>query len=166
MNDLTLYQIADEYRGLLELAADEEADEESFNAALTALQGSFHEKAVAVAQVARNLECLKDGIEAAATAMLARAKRAERRADAVRAYLLEQMVATGIGKIESPYFALAVQKNPPRVWIEDENLLPPEFRRTIPARWEPDKSAILKALKEGENVVGCRLEATMRLKIK
>ena len=166
MNNLTLYQLADEYRQLLELAASEEADEESFGAALDAMQGEITTRAVSLAQVARNLESFEQQIEAAIEAMSKRANRAKKRAESIRAYLKEQMERAGISKLDSPFFALAIRKNPPRLVIAEDALIPRDYLRVIPERLEPNKPEIAKALKAGVDVDGCRLEATTRLEIK
>lgn len=166
MNQLTLYQLADEYRQLMELAADPEADADSFNAALNALEGDFKSKGIAVAQVARNLEALHDQIMAAIKSMALRADAAKRRAESTRAYLRDQMTVTGITKIESPLLRLALRKSPPRVVVASDALVPPDYQRHIPERWEPDKTKISAALKAGETIDGCRLEQSTWLEIK
>jgi len=166
MNSLTLYQLADEYRQLLDLAASDEADEDSFGAALAALQGEITTHAVALAQVARNLESFEKQIEEAVEEMAQRANRAEQRAYAIRAYLKEQMEIAGISKLESPFFALAIRKNPPKLVIAEDALIPRNYLRVIPERLEPNKPAITKALKNGDDVDGCRLETTTRLEIR
>lgn len=166
MNDLTLYQLADEYRALMELAASEEADEESFAAALADLQGEMTTRAVSLAQVARNLEAFEEQIEAAMETMAQRANRAKNRADSIRAFIKMTMESAGISKMDSPFFTLAIRKNPPRVAIDDETALPTEYWRVIPERREPDKSALLRAWKSGNEINGCHLENSTRLEIK
>lgn len=166
MNSLTLYQLTDEYRQLLELAASEEADEESFAAALADLQGEITTRAVALAQVALNLESFEQQIEAAIEAMSKRANRAKKRAESIRAYLKERMEIASINKVDSPFFALVIRKNPPRLIIAEDALVPRDYLRIVPERLEPNKPEITKALKSGIEIDGCRLEATTRLEIK
>ncbi len=166
MNNLTLYQLTDEYRQLLELAASEEADEESFGAALDAMQGEITTRAVSLAQVARNLEAFESQIESAIEAMSKRANRAKKRAESIRAYLKEQMERAGISKLDSPFFGLSIRKNPPKLMIAEDALVPRDYLRVIPERLEPNKPEITKALKSGIEIDGCRLEATTRLEIK
>lgn len=166
MNNLTLYQLADEYRTLQELAVDPDADPESFGAALDAMQGEITTRAVAMAQVARNLEAFEEQIEAAIEAMAQRANRAKHRATAIRSYLKERMERAGISKLDSPFFALAIRKNPPRLIVAEDALIPRDYLRVIPERLEPNKPEIAKALKAGVDMDGCRLEATTRLEIK
>ncbi len=166
MNNLTLYQLTDEYRQLLELAASEEADEESFGAALDAMQGEITTRAVSLAQVARNLESFEQQIEAAIEAMSKRANRAKKRAESIRAYLKERMEIASINKVDSPFFTLVIRKNPPRLIVAEDALIPRDYLRIVPERLEPNKPEITKALKAGVDVDGCRLETTTRLEIK
>jgi len=166
MNNLTLYALADEYRALLELAADEEADLDSFGLALEALGGEFQAKAVAVAQVARNLEAFCEQVQDAINEMKYRADRAKARAESIRSYLKDQMERTGISKIESPYFSVSIRKNPPRLIVSDDSAIPADYMRVVPERREPDKVSIARALKAGTDINGCRLESTTRIEIK
>ena len=166
MNNLTLYQLADEYRQLMELAASDEADEDSFGAALEAMRDEIMICAVPLAQVARNLESFEQQIEAAIETMAQRANRAKCRATAIRVYLKERMEQASISKLDSPFFSLAIRKNPAKVMIADDALIPRDYLRVIPERLEPNKPEIAKALKSGIDVDGCRLETTTRLEIK
>lgn len=166
MTGMTLYGLTDEYLSILDLANDPEADPESFDAALQAIAGELTEKAISVASVARNLDIFADQIDVATKAMQARARTARGNAERVRDYLLRNMQAAGIEKVESPYFAVAIRSNPPAVIIDEDADIPPDLCRVIPARTEPDKAKIKAALKAGEMVEGCRLERSERLEIK
>lgn len=167
MTDLTLYALTDEYRVLLDMANDPDADPESFDAALQAIEGELTDKAIAVASVARNLEAFSDQIDAAVKAMQARAKSARSHAFRVRDYLLRNMEGAKISKIDSPYFQVAIRRNPPSVIIDEDADIPPDLCRVIPARVEPDKAKIKAALKSGEAVDGCRIEpGSNRIEIK
>jgi len=166
-NALTLYQLTDEYRALLDLAADPDADPESFDAALQAIEGELTEKAIAVASVARNLEAFADQIDGAVKSMQARAKSARSHAGRVRDYLLRNMEVAKISKIDSPYFQVAIRRNPPSVIIDEDADIPPDLCRVIPVRVEPDKAKIKAAIKAGEAVDGCRIEpGSNRIEIK
>lgn len=166
MSGLTLYQLADDYRTLMDLAADPEADDASFSAALDAIQDDFKAKGVAVAQVARNLESAAAQMDEAIKTMRRRMEAVGKRADQIRGYLKSQMEAVGITKIESPYFAISIRKNPPKLWVDTDALIPGDLLRHIPERWEPDKPLIAAAIKDGQSIDGCRLEQSTRLEIK
>jgi len=75
------------------------------------------------------------------------------------------METAGLAKVESPWLAVSIRKNPPRLVVAEDALIPSEYLRHVPERYEPDKSAIARALKAGEEVDGCRLETTTRLEI-
>lgn len=165
MNSMTLYSLTDEYRQLLDMAADPEADPESFDAALQGIHGEITEKAIAVASVARNLEALAAQIDAAVKDMTTRSRQAKARADRIKEYLLGNMQVAGIKKVESPYFVVAIKKNPESVDVDEDADIPPRFCVVIPASTRPDKTAIKNALKAGEVVDGCRLVQKERLDI-
>lgn len=166
MTGMTLYALTDEYLSLLDLANDPEADPESFDAAIRDIAGELTEKAVSVASVAKNLEGFADQIDAAVKEMQHRARTARGNAARVRDYLLRNMTAAGIKKVESPYFTVAIRLNPEAIIIDEDADIPPDLCRVIPARTEPDKAKIKAALKAGEAVDGCRLERSERLEIK
>lgn len=98
-----------------------------------------------------------------------RAKAAERRAAWLRTYLREHMAAVGITKISdergifSATLSLGRDKS---VEVFDEAQLPADYLREVPARHEPDKAIIRKALDDGFDVPGARIVARDRLTIK
>jgi hypothetical protein len=162
----TLYKLTDQYRSLLALDP-EEVPEEAIRDTLEALTGDIQEKLTNVAAYCRNLEAAADAIDDAAKQMRERASRVRKRAESIRAYLLHNMQACEISKIESPYFTLAVRKNPPSVVVFDLNQIPADFmRQKPPPPPEPDKTAIKQALQAGGDVPGCKLEQGVRLEIR
>ena len=76
------------------------------------------------------------------------------------------MERAGITKIESPWFVVSIKNNPASVKIDDEWLIPCDYMREIPARFEPDKKMIKSAMDEGYQVPGCYIERGTRLEIK
>jgi hypothetical protein len=100
--------------------------------------------------------------------MTARRKTIENRADKVREYIKDNMERAGIKKIECPYFALTIKKNPPSVKVEKADEIPAEYKRTPPPpEAVPDKTKIGVALKAGTSVAGAYLETeSTRLEIK
>jgi hypothetical protein len=78
------------------------------------------------------------------------------------------MQRTGISKIESPYFKIALAKNPPSVVVDDEDTLKfahPEFVKVVTTE-SLDKSGISAALKAGQIVEGAHLVQAERVTIK
>jgi hypothetical protein len=168
MNNLTLYTIADSYLQDVAKLQDLDLDEQTIADTLEGLTGTFEEKATNVALFTRNLEALADQIKQAEQAMAARRKALESRADRIRQYLLDNMQRTGITKIESPWFNIALAKNPPSVVVDDEVTLKfahPEFVKTVTTE-SIDKAAVKDAIKAGQIVEGAHLVQAERVSIK
>ena len=168
MNLPALYQIADIYLQDLEKLNDLDLDEQTVADTLESIQGDMQEKCTNVAAFIRNTESLADQIKQAEAAMAARRKALETRAESIRKYLLDNMQRTGISKIESPYFKIAIAKNPPSVVVDDEDTLKfahPEFVKTVTTE-SLDKSAIKEAIKAGQIVEGAHLVQAERVTIK
>ena len=119
--------------------------------------------------VIRNMEAFGDAIKAEESRLAVRRLAYEKRVDSIKSYLLDNMQACKITKIECPAFTIAVQANPVAVDVLDEAAIPakyistPEPKPPVPA---PDKNAIKAALKEGKIIPGCALKQSMKLVIK
>lgn len=163
-----LYQLAEQHRELERLAdTTDDLPPEVIRDTIEALEGAIEAKAVSVAAVVRNLELHAEMIRTASKQLAERAARAEKRADSLRGYLLFNLQAVGVSKVESPEFTVAVRNNPEAVRIADDAELPPEYLVQPPAPPpRPDKTAIKAALKAGRDVPGCWLEAGQRVEIR
>lgn len=165
MSNLSLYHLAGQYQEALTALGDLDLPPEVIADTLEGLQGELQEKATNVAAFVRNLEASAAAIREAEKQMAERRQAIEKRAARIREYLLTNMQASGISKIESPWFVLAVRDNPEAVAIEDEAALPAEYVLVKEVR-SPDKAAIKDALKAGQDVPGCRLVRGQRIEIK
>ena len=162
-----LYEIAAEYRENLAKLNELDLDEQTIADTLESIGGDMQVKATNVGFAIRNIESLAAQIKEAEAAMAARRKSLEARAEHVREYLLRNMQACKISKIESPYFVISVRKNPPKVVIDDPEAVPTEFWRQLPIPApELDKKAIAAEFKAGVVIEGCRLEQGESLSIK
>jgi hypothetical protein len=75
------------------------------------------------------------------------------------------MDACGIQKIESPWFVLAIQKNPSAVDVFDESAVPAEFKEEV-VTVRLDKAGIKRALEAGQTVPGAALSRGTRLAVR
>lgn len=167
MSALTLYQLTGQFRELEALADSDDLPPEVIRDTLEGLTGELEVKAISVAAFTRNLEASADMIDEAAKAMQTRARRLRARAESVKAYLLYNMQAACIRKIESPEFTLAIRTNPPAVVIREDAEIPAEYMvQPEPPPPRPDKKRIGAALKAGVQIDGCWLEQGERLEIK
>lgn len=166
-NALSLYVIADQYRRDIEQLMELDLPEDVVADTLESLSGELEAKAVSVASFVKNLEASAEQIKEAEAAMAARRKAIEKRAANVRQYLLDNMLAAGISKIECPYFKLAVRDNPPAVVINEPSLIPDAYLTDPPPPPRaPDKALIKKAIQDGFDVPGAHLARGKRLEIK
>lgn len=162
-----LYEIRRDYLDALEALTDPANDipPEAIADTLEGIEGQLQEKATHIAQFTRNLEAVADAIKEAETRMASRRKTIESRAQWLRDYLKHNMEASGITRIESPWFVLAVQKNPAAVEIVDEAALPAKFKQQVITE-KIDKAAIKEVIGTGQLVPGARLAQGSRLVIK
>jgi len=162
-----LYVLANEYRAAAAKLADLDLDAETVADTLDSLSGDFESKAIGTSMVLRNLEAVAEQIKQAESAMAARRKALENRADSIKRYLLGAMQTTGISKIECPHFRISVRDNPPAVEVFDVAQVPAEFMAPPPpAPPAPDKTAIKAAFKAGRDVAGCRIRQGQRLEVR
>ena len=80
-------------------------------------------------------------------------------------YVLLNMKEIGIDKINGDYFTVKPVKNPPKVTIFDESLIPEKFKK-IKTEIVIDKTAIKESIKSGIPVDGAIMERGERLYIK
>jgi hypothetical protein len=167
MGNVTLFEIAAQYRADANKLAELDLDDQAVADTLESMAGALEEKAQAVVMFSKNLESTAAAIKEAEAAMAARRKAIERRAERLRDYVKTSMQVAGVSKIECPWFSLTLRQNPAGVDVFEPGLVPAEYmRHPEPPPPAPDKKAIADLLKAGMDVPGCRLMQTERLEIK
>jgi len=163
----SLYELSNEYQLAQIKLIESDYDQQTIADTLEGLSGDLEAKSINVAMFIRNLEVTAEAIKQAEKDMAERRKAIENKTEAMKLYLKQNMVRCGITKIESPYFALTIKKNPPSVVIDDAGAIPNEFYvfPDPPAPY-PDKKAISEQLKSGNVVNGAHLVQMERLDIK
>lgn len=170
MSNLTLFQIAAEFRHITDILQDSGCDEQTLADTLEAEAWPLEVKAQNYGFVIRNMEATAEAIKAAEKQMADRRKAIEKRAAALTERLKMGMEIAGVSKLETPHFALTIKKNPPSVEVWDEKQIPAEFMRTPepppPPQPVPDKASIAKSIKAGNEIPGVRLIHGTRLEVK
>jgi hypothetical protein len=161
----TLHEMTKEYTWLYDMAADPDADVESFGMAIDALQGEISAKVDGVVAVIRNLEALRDGIEAHIEKQAKRANVADKRAKWLRRYLMECLEELGERRIVSANSDVSIADNPARVEIYSYESIPSEYV-VVTEQYRPNKILIKKALLEGAEIPGASLVKDKRISIK
>jgi hypothetical protein len=129
------------------------------------LEGTLEQKAINVAKFFRNLEAMADAIKEAEDRMAQRRRALEGRVKWLKDYLKGSMDHCGIQKIDSPWFVLAVQKNPAAVDVYDEAALPEAYKLEV-VSVRIDKAGIKRALEAGKSVPGATLTRGTRLAVR
>lgn len=148
MGSLHLYQLSEMYARLLD------EDDAAYQTALDQLAGDIAEKGCSVAAVRAELLAEAAAIKTEVDRLQARLRARQNRAESLREYLYQNMVAAKLTAVSDARFSLRIQPTNPSVDISDIDAVPDEFCRIERVA---DKEAILKLLKAGEKVNGAAL---------
>lgn len=143
----------------------EDMDEQARTETLDSLRDSIDVKAENIAYVIRDKDLEVDVIKTEIKRLQDRAKAVENARDRLKEYLEEQLTFAGLDKVKTPTLTVALQKNPPSVFVEDENMVPEQYVNVEIIR-KVDRKSLLQALKEGEVITGCTLKQSRSLRIK
>ena len=166
---MNLYEISTQYLATANQLADMDIDEQTLTDTLEASAWPVEEKVRAVSAVILNLQAEADMVKATADRIMKLYKAKQSRADALHDYLLVNMQRTGITEIKAldgTFRAKLYRERDESVEIDSLELIPADYTREIPARFEPDKSLIKKAIKDGYEVPGAHVVKKDRLEIK
>ncbi len=159
---MKLYELAQNYAELLEMAEEMESD--ALVDTLSALQDAIEDKAENIAKLVKNLEADAKIIKEEEQRLTERRRAIEAKIERLKTYLQEQLETAGIEKVKRPTITVAIQANPPSVDVIDETAIPSDF--LIPQAPKLDKRSILERLKKGESVPGVTLKQTKGVRIR
>lgn len=150
---MKLYEITPQ---LVELS-NMDASDEAVRDTLEAVQMEFNDKAVAIVKVAESLDADTSAIDAEIERLKARKQVIANRKQQLRDYLLYNMEAAGIKKIDCPLFTVTLRQGVESVEIIDQSQIPNEYV-AVEVVEKPDKAAIKAAIKSGKEVTGAILK--------
>ena len=154
----TRYTIAEQFKELTVLA--ETADEDlavALRDTMEGIEGEFQEKGKAIAMITLNIDGDLEAIQSQIDRLTERKRIINNRKESLKEYLRTNMDAAGITKITHPLFTITCGKGKPIVVIDDEKAIPDDFVN-VKVTSAPDKAAIAKALKDGQEVPGAHSE--------
>ena len=161
-----LFILAAEHRALSDKLHDLDIDDQTILDTLEGESTDLVEKGKNVAAVFRNLESDAKQIKEAEQQLAERRKAIEKRAESLKNYLKTNMEIAGIQKIECPWFVITLANNPEAVTVDDENEIPRDYFKEIPASYQLDKTLVKQAIKDGFTVPGAHLSRGTSLRIK
>jgi len=170
---LALYAIADEYRislydiqNALEDAEIDDKDKHSLIVdSLSDIKDSFETKALNVASFIANLKLEAIAVKTAEQRMTQRRRSLERQVEWLSDYLFCQMQKMHLPKISNEQLIVAIKKNPAKVCITNEDIIPAEYKQVIETT-KVIKASIASSIKNGQDIAGVHLESSYRLDIK
>lgn len=166
---MNLYEISNQYLATAQQLAELDIDEQTLSDTLEGEKWPVEEKARAVSAMILNLEMESAMVKEAGERIARRAKALQARADWLHDYLLENMQRTGITEIKAIDGTFKAKLYPQRdssVEIVEQSMIPQDYMREIPARSEPDKTLIKKAINDGYDVPGAKIIKKDRLEVR
>lgn len=154
---MTLYEMSAAAMQLYELLEAGEIDEQTVLDTMENIGAS--EKLESYVKIQRQLEAECAAFDAEIKRMTDRKHIIERHIDRLKAAQVDFMQATGQRKVAAGTFTITMRENK-SVRVVDQDAIPASFITEKPAVYQPDKKAILAALKAGESVPGCEIETS------
>lgn len=151
---MKLYELTGSIKDLEAMVENGEVPADQVKDTLALLEGDFNEKAANIVKVFKNTNT--DAIDGEIKRLQAMKKAITNKKESLKDYLRENMEALGISKIESEAITVLCKKPSAKAVIENINDLPDEFV-SIETVVKADSKAVLKALKDGEDVQGASL---------
>lgn len=163
--NITLHAATDQVRALLD-EVDAETGElpEGYEQA----RAIVATKAAAVTAYVLETEKQSALLKSYAKEVADRAKVADKRVAWLKSYLAQHMAACGITEIKDErgiFKATLSVGRDEAIEVFDEGQLPKDYLSEVPAKYEPDKTLIKKAIKDGFEVPGAKLVKRDRLTI-
>ena len=161
---MTLYEISEQYRELLE-GIEVNEDGEIVNAeAIEEAEGQLKEKLEATALYVKELKAMAESIKVEIAALKERADAKIKRAESLSKYMANIMQTHEMSEFESSKVRLSFRKSD-AVIIDNEFMIPRNYMKET-TTITPDKVALKKSLKFGEIIPGVHLEERENLQIK
>lgn len=141
----TLYELTGQMQALLALMEDPDTDPQIIEDSLEAVSGEIEVKADGYARVRAELMFTSAALKAEIDRLTARKRAIDNNIDRMMESLKNGLIAAGKPKFKTDLFSFSVQKNPPRVVIDDPDRIPKGF--LIPQPPKVDTASIKESLK-------------------
>ena len=156
---LKLYEIAPEFSALVE--QDELTEQDADR--LDELGQAIEVKAENIAALTDNMGLFVEMCKAEEKRISAKRKSVENKIKWVNDYLQHNMEIAGTMSIEVGTRKISLQKNPPSLIVDNEDIIPPKYFMVIPESYQIDKKRLLKDLK-ADDIPGCHSDQKLSLR--
>lgn len=167
---MTLYEIATDYKNFIDAVENGEVPDEAITDTLESIKALLEDKADNIACLIKNMTADAEAIKAEETRLAERRKQKEATADRLKTYLADMLIKAGQTNLETARNKLSFRKSEVVTvdneaefieWAMNENRDLLTFKApTI------SKTAIKKALADGQAIDGVRIESKSNLQIK
>lgn len=166
MKSISLYELSDQYRFLMNDLYDEETGvvNETALEKINQLQDSIQNKCVNITKLFKSIEITQKLIAEEKERLAKREKSFKDQVNRLKDYLKTNMEKCDINKIECPEFTISLQNNPQSVDIIDEDKIPHEYDKKKDR--ELDLRLILSDLKNGVVIQGAQLKQSKSVRIR
>lgn len=157
-----LYELSSQYNQIFQ-SITEDSDLEQLEEILTGIEEEFEVKAENVAKLIKSLDGDIEAYKKEVDRLAARKKAIENHQDRLKAYIESNMKATGKEKIKGNVFTIAMQNNPPKAIVDDEEVIPDTYKQY---ELHIAKKELLEDLKQGKEIPGAHMEQSASLRIR
>lgn len=162
MSNTTLRELTAEFEAVLALAMEED-DGEELAGRLAEIDMAIEDKADNYAVIIADLTAQEAKLKTEIDRLTKRRQTLRNNTDRMKQSLQQAMETVGKEKMKTDYYSYTIQKNPPKLVLDDERIVPEDYFIT---RRELDKALLKDALKTGQEVRGAHLEQTESLRIR
>lgn len=158
-----IYELTNNLMQVQQLIEDGEMDSEMLSDTLEGIEGELEVKAEGYAKIMRNFQKDIEGMKLEEKRIATHRKALENNVKSMGKAVENAMLATGKKKFKTDLFSFGIQKNPASLVIDDGAEVPEDFYKVVTS---VDKASLKKAVKEGLEIDGVRLESTESLRIR
>lgn len=163
---MNLYDLKNEYLALMDMDAGDDAGfKEALDTTMSVGGELIEDKLEKTLLVARSLEASADACMAEAKRLTERAQGYKRNADACKTRVKDAMSELGMSKVKRTLLSFTLVKGRQVCNVVDATSIPAQYM-VEKVSINPDKAAILNALKAGKFIDGCEIgEGSSSLRI-
>lgn len=159
----TLFNLTDNYKQVYDLIA-EQGDEQLLNDTLESINDALEDKADGYVSVIKSLESDNKAIDEEIKRLQQRKTTNKNGIDRLKESLKESMEATGKTKFKTALNSYNIQNNPPSLNVIEEKHIPSDFWLSQAPKL--DKKALLKHIKENDDIDGVEIKQTQSLRVR
>lgn len=159
----TLFNLTDNYKQVYDLIV-EQGDEQLLNDTLESINDALEDKADGYVSVVKSLESDNKAIDEEIKRLQQRKTTNKNGIDRLKESLKVSMEATGKTKFKTVLNSYNIQNNPPSLNVIEEKHIPSDFWLSQAPKL--DKKALLKHIKENEDVDGVEIKQTQSLRVR